>query len=102
MRLPSRDSDGPIWALGESFRPGCSTSFCPFPIPEVDLPGIVLQLERESAVSAVMREGRMALGCGPDRRANLANNLAAGDPVMFVKENVGVFGTVAVGGEGDQ
>src|SRR5947209_16507350 len=28
MRLPSLERDGPIWALGESFKAGCSTSFC--------------------------------------------------------------------------
>src|SRR5262249_38838145 len=72
------------------------------PIPEVDLPGVVFQLEGERAVPAVMREGGMALGGGAGRRAGLAQDLPAGDPVMFVEENVGMLVTVAVGGEGDE
>src|SRR5262249_47915653 len=73
-----------------------------FPIPEVDLPGTVFSLEGESTVSAVVRQGRVALGGGAGRRAGLAKDLPAANPVVFVEENIGVFGTVAVRGKSDE
>src|SRR5262245_32761792 len=69
----------------------------------MDLARVVFQLVSEDAKLAVAREPGMRLGAGDAARAgDRARDLARGDAVVLVEENVWILGAVAVGGEGDE
>src|SRR5262249_8590041 len=60
-------------------------------------------LEGEGAEAAVVGQRRVSVGRGHrPRRADGADDLALGDAVVLVEEDVGVLGALPVGGEGDE